>query len=101
VLVIVGLYLILVLEAVGRRRTQAVSLLCFVLFVLYVLVLAFPGTRSFFELGVPSAWVVLASLGGAGVAIAGLALTDDRFVPPLRSLESERRRRPGKGRPVA
>jgi P-type E1-E2 ATPase len=100
VLVIVGLYLILVLEAVGRRRTQAVSLLCFVLFILYVLVLAFSGTRSFFDLGVPSAWVVFASLGGAGVAIAGLALTDDRFVPPLRRLESERRRRPEHRRPV-
>jgi hypothetical protein len=63
-------------------------------------VLAFSGTRSFFDLGVPSAWVVFASLGGAGVAIAGLALTDDRFVPPLRRLESERRRRPEHRRPV-
>jgi cation-transporting P-type ATPase E len=92
VLVIVGLYLILVLEAVGRRRTTVVSTLCFLLFVGYCLVLAFGFTRDFFELAVPNASIVLCSLGGAAVAIIGLALTDDRFVPPLRKAESARDR---------
>ena len=92
VLVVVGLYLVLVLEATGRRRAQAVSVLCLSLFVLYCLALALPGIRSFFALGAPDAGVVLCSIGGP-VAIAGLSLTDDRFVPPLRQLRPQKRRR--------
>ena len=53
------------------------------LFALYCLCLAFEFTRDFFELAVPNAGVVLCSLGGAFVAIAGLALMDDRFIPSL------------------
>ena len=50
VLVIVGLYLVLALEAAGRVRAALVSALCAVLFVLYMLVLVFEGTRDFFML---------------------------------------------------
>ncbi len=81
VLVIVGLYYILVLEASGRTRATAVGGLCAVLFAFYCLCLSFEFTRDFFDLAVPSAGIVLCSLGGAFVALAGLALMDDRFIP--------------------
>jgi P-type E1-E2 ATPase len=94
VMVIVGLYFILVLEASGRRRAAAVGGLCTILFALYWLVLGFEPTRDFFELAAPSAAIVLCSLGGSALAIAGLWLTDDRFALTL--LERE----PGRAGPV-
>ena len=81
VLVLVGLYLILALEATSRKRATAVGLLVLAMLVLYALVLAAPGVREFFALTVPNVGAVLISLGGAALAIAGLWLTDDRFVP--------------------
>ncbi|HTZ04852.1 MAG TPA: HAD-IC family P-type ATPase [Gaiellaceae bacterium] len=81
VLVLVGLYLILALEATSRKRATAVGLLVLAMLVLYALVLAAPGVREFFALTVPDVGAVLISLGGAALAIAGLWLTDDRFVP--------------------
>jgi cation-transporting ATPase E len=84
-LIIVGLYLILALESSGRRRTAAVTALCGVLALVYVLVLATPFTRSFFALSVPGPIMVLTALTGAAIAVAGLALTDERFVPDWRS----------------
>jgi len=87
VLVIVGLYLILALEASGRRRSTAVSSLCLLMLAVYGLILAFASWRGFFELAVPNAGIVLSSLGGAALAITGLWLTDDRFVPSLRRAE--------------
>jgi cation-transporting ATPase E len=92
VLVIVGLYLVFVLEAASRTRAALVSVLCLVLLALYCLVLAFAGTRSFFQLAVPNAGIILSALGGSAVAIGGLWLTDDRFVPALGLPESNRRR---------
>jgi cation-transporting ATPase E len=83
VLVIVGLYLVIALEAAGRRRGALVSLLCLGLWLLYMLIVAYSGTRHFFELEVPDPWGVIAILGGTTLALAGLALTDDRFVPDL------------------
>ena len=32
----------------------------------------------------PGFWALVGILGGTGLAIAGLALTDDRFVPDVR-----------------
>ena len=55
VLVLVGLYLVLVLEAAGRARSTAVIGLCLVLLALYGVILAFGGPRDFFELAVPNA----------------------------------------------
>jgi cation-transporting ATPase E len=81
VLVLVGLYLILALEATSRRRAAAVGALAGAMLFLYVLVLAAPGTRHFFALTVPGAGGFFVALAGAAVAIAGLWLTDDRFVP--------------------
>jgi magnesium-transporting ATPase (P-type) len=81
VLVIVGLYLVLALEASGRRRSAAVSTLVGGMFALYLIVLALPATRSFFDLHVPGpgGWFIV--LVGSTIAIGGLWLTDDRFVP--------------------
>ena len=53
VLVLVGLYLILVLEATTRRRAAAVGTLTGAMLVLYALVVAAPGTRHFFALTIP------------------------------------------------
>ncbi|MEX2212422.1 MAG: HAD-IC family P-type ATPase [Gaiellaceae bacterium] len=81
VLVVVGLYLVLALEATERRRGQAVGALCGGLLLLYTVVLAVGGLRGFFDLTVPGGWEVIAILGGSGLAIAGLAFTDERFLP--------------------
>jgi magnesium-transporting ATPase (P-type) len=81
VLVIVGLYLILALEVSGRVRGAAVSMLCLVLLIGYLLVLLVPFAREFFLLASPSIAVVVPALAGAALAIAGLAVLDDRFIP--------------------
>jgi P-type E1-E2 ATPase len=80
VLVIVGLYLIVVLEAVGRTRSAAVTALVAALGVVYILVLATPALRSFFGLDGSLALFPTAVVGSA-LAVGGLWLTDDRFVP--------------------
>ena len=81
VLMIVGLYFILVLEAAGRIRGAAIAGLCLAMLVLYFLVLAFPATRNFFELSVPNAPIIAIALVGSLLAILGLAAMDERFVP--------------------
>jgi cation-transporting P-type ATPase E len=81
VLVAVGLYLVLALEASGRRRGAAVSALVAVLGALYVLALAFPFTRNFYELAAPNPGILVVAAFGAAFAIVSLWLTDDRFVP--------------------
>ena len=55
------------------------GVLCAVLFALYCLVLAF--ARDFFALAIPNAGIVMCSLVGSAIAIAGLAMMDERFVP--------------------
>ncbi len=81
VLVLVGLYLILVLEATSRRRAAAVGTLTGAMLLLYALVIAAPGVRHFFALSVPGPGGVFLALAGAALAVTGLWLTDDRFVP--------------------
>ena len=83
-LIVIGLYLVLALEATSTRRARLVGGLCGALFLVYLLVLALPGTREFFELAVPNPASVVLILVGSGIAIGFLWLTDDRFVP-LRS----------------
>ena len=80
-LILIGLYLILALEAEGRRRGAAVSLLALVLLAGYLLVLAVPLTRRFFALVPPSPAIVAPTLAGALIAVVGLAALDDRFIP--------------------
>ena len=80
-LIIIGLYLVLALEATSPRRARLVGLLCGTLFGVYALIIALPGLRDFYELAVPNlAALVLIGLGAA-LAIGFLWLTDDRFVP--------------------
>jgi magnesium-transporting ATPase (P-type) len=80
-LIVVGLYLVLALEATSTRRARWVGVMCACLLVSYALILAVSGWRQFFELAVPnSAALVLIALG-SGIAIGFLWLTDDRFIP--------------------
>jgi cation-transporting ATPase E len=81
VLVLVGLYLILALEASGRKRGAAVSTLCVLLLGAYLLILLLPFARSFFALAAPGVTVILPALVGSALAIGGLAVIDDRFIP--------------------
>ena len=82
VLVLVGLYFVYVLEAVGRRRARWVAGLCAAMLVLYLL--AFWSLGGFFELDAPGFWSVVAILGGSALTVTGLVLTDERFAPELR-----------------
>jgi P-type E1-E2 ATPase len=89
VLVLVGLYLILALEVAGRVRGAAVSTLCLVLLIGYVLVLLVPFARDFFSLALPGPAILGPALAGAALAIGGLAVLDDRFIPG-RGVENDR-----------
>jgi magnesium-transporting ATPase (P-type) len=80
-LIVIGLYLVLALEATSTRRAGLVGALCSILLAVYVAILLVPGLRRFFELAVPNpAALVLVAVGSAA-AIGFLWLTDDRFVP--------------------
>jgi magnesium-transporting ATPase (P-type) len=81
VLLVVGLYLVLALEASAGRRGVAVTILCVLMGSLYVLVLVVPWARGFFALSHPTIEIAGITLVGSAIAIAGLAVTDDRFVP--------------------
>ena len=81
VLVLVGLYFVYVLEAVGRRRARWVGGLCAAMLVLYIV--AFWTLGGFFDLDAPGFWGVVAILGGAALTVTGLVLTDERFAPQL------------------
>ena len=83
VLVLVGLYLVVALEAAGRRRGVAVTALCVALLVLYLLLMAWAPTRHFFALAIPGGWSLISIVVGTALAVGGLALTDERFVPDL------------------
>jgi cation-transporting P-type ATPase E len=80
-LVLVGLYLILALEAAGPIRGTAIVVLTVALLAAYLAILIFPATRSFFALSAPHISVLLPAILGAAIACAGLAVVDDRFVP--------------------
>jgi cation-transporting P-type ATPase E len=86
-LILVGLYLVLALEGTSATRARLVGVLCGSLLAIYVLVLALPATRRFFELVVPNPPAIVLILVGAGIAIGFLWLSDDRFVP-LRNRET-------------
>jgi magnesium-transporting ATPase (P-type) len=81
VLVIVGLYLVLVLEATSVQRLRRVAGLCGAMLALYVLVLALPSARDFFMLVVPGFRIVLATAIGVTLAIGFLWTASDRFWP--------------------
>jgi cation-transporting P-type ATPase E len=81
VLVIVGLYLVLILEATGARRLRRVAELCSAMLALYVLVLALPSARNFFMLDVPGFRMLIAITVGATLAIGFLWTASERFWP--------------------
>jgi cation-transporting ATPase E len=83
-LVLVGLYLILALEAEGRRRSSAVALLVALLLAGYVATVGVSFTRQFFLLAPLSPAIVAPAVAGALLAALGLAAVDPRFVPRLR-----------------
>jgi cation-transporting ATPase E len=83
-LIVIGLYLVLALEATSTRRARLVGTMCGILFVAYLLVLILPGLRKFFELAIPNPAAIVLIAVGCGIAIGFLWLTDDRFIP-LRS----------------
>jgi cation-transporting ATPase E len=80
-LVAMGLYLVLVLEAAGRRRGSVVVGMCLVLGGAYVAILTLPSSRAFFALADPSPLVLLTALCGAALALLGLWMSDERFAP--------------------
>jgi hypothetical protein len=84
VLVTVGLYLIVALEAAGRRRSAVVVGLCAALAGCYVLALSIPFTREFFALAAPDPVIFATALAGAALAIGGLAITSETFLPGRR-----------------
>jgi magnesium-transporting ATPase (P-type) len=84
VLIIVGLYLVLVLEATAARRLRWVAGLCCAMLALYVLVLALPSARDFFMLVVPGFRILLATAIGTTLAIGFLWTASDRFWPAAR-----------------
>jgi hypothetical protein len=71
-LLLVGLYLIVALEGSRQRRGEFVLGLCALLGLVYVLAIALPLTREFFELAAPSAQAVATAIIGAAVAIVAL-----------------------------
>ncbi len=80
-LVLVGLYLIVALEKGSRLRGFAVVVLCAALAAAYAAVLAVPFARDFFALAYPGLAGLATAFVGAGGAVAGLLLTDERFAP--------------------
>jgi P-type E1-E2 ATPase len=75
VLIVLGLYLILVLEAAGLRRRTVVSLAVAALASLYVLALIIPPVRTFFELAPPNLGIVATALGGSLLSLVALYLS--------------------------
>jgi magnesium-transporting ATPase (P-type) len=80
-LIAVGLYYVLVLEAAGRKRGAAVSSLVLALAAGYALVLAWPWSRDFFALAIPSPAMLATAAGGSALVLLGLWLADPRFAP--------------------
>ncbi len=84
-LIVVGLYLVLALEATSTQRARLVGLLCVALLAVYVAMIAIPGVRHFYELAVPNVAALVLITLGVTIAIGFLWLTDDRFVPLRRA----------------
>jgi magnesium-transporting ATPase (P-type) len=81
VLIAIGLYLVVALEAAPGTRRTWVGILVGGLVLTYLIVLAVGGLRHFFGLETLGGWGLLGTLGGITVAVGGLLLTDSRFMP--------------------
>ena len=80
-LMLVGLYLIVALEATGLRRSAWVGSLCGVMLTAYVATTVLPWSRSFFALATPSVAIVLTAVAGSALALLALWLTGSQFAP--------------------
>src|SRR5262249_26643737 len=80
-LIVIGLYLVLALEATNETRAKFVGILCGGLLLFSLVTLVLPGTRKFFELAIPNGAALVLIVLGSVIAIGFLWLTDDRFVP--------------------
>jgi cation-transporting P-type ATPase E len=89
VLIAVGLYLVVALEAAPGTRRVWVAGLVGGLSLTYLIVLGVGGLRHFFGLETLGGWGLLGLLGGIAVAVGGLLLTDDRFLPGRAGDESQ------------
>lgn len=87
-LVMIGLYLVLLLEgsAASPRRTNWTLALVGVLMLLFVVVLTLASWRAFFDLRITSVLSVVAAVSGTLLAVAGMWATDARFAPPFPAL---------------
>jgi magnesium-transporting ATPase (P-type) len=75
ILVILGLYLVMAIEAEGsRRRSTVVGGMCAALFGAYVAAIAIPWTRHFFALTVPDLKMVVTAVVASATSIAALTL---------------------------
>jgi hypothetical protein len=78
-LVLVGLALIVLVEATGKQRARWVVSLCTLLLALYAVVIAFPVGRRLFTLAVPLPQMMVVATVGSLMALASLWLIGDRF----------------------
>ena len=78
---LVGLYLIVALEASGLRRSAWVGTLCTAMLAAFLATISLPATRSFFALAPPSVAILLTAVTGAALAVFGLWLTGAQFTP--------------------
>ena len=97
VVIILGLYLIIVLEATGLRRRTIVSLAVAALAALYIIVLATPSLRDFFELARPNLTIAATAICGGLLSLFALNLSG--FTPGAAAALSEGE--PAKPEPAA
>ena len=75
VLIVLGLYLIIVLEAVGMRRRTIVSLAVAALAGVYLAALLIPPVRHFFLLAAPTIAIVATAICGSLISLFALVLS--------------------------
>ncbi|MGA0068672.1 MAG: HAD-IC family P-type ATPase [Miltoncostaeaceae bacterium] len=84
-LMAIGLWLVLVLEVSGVRRSAWVIFMCMAMAGLYVMVIVVAPLREFFELTTMGALSVVVAISGAAITASGLWMLDRQFRPePLR-----------------
>ncbi|QEC46921.1 HAD-IC family P-type ATPase [Baekduia soli] len=84
VLIVLGLYLIVVLEATGAQRLTIVSMAVAALAALYVVALLTPPVRRFFLLAPPNAGIIATAVCGSLLSLFALALSG--FTPGAAAL---------------
>lgn len=84
-LMAIGLWLVLILEVSGVKRSAWVIIMCLAMAGLYVMFILVAPLREFFELTTIGAIDAVVALSGAAITATGLWMLDRRFRPePLR-----------------